>query len=73
VLAHTIVRGGWPASVGASENIARRRVADYVEAVINAAVSRVDGVEKKSDAGSRSDAFAGAKHHHHGTHGDALR
>jgi predicted AAA+ superfamily ATPase len=45
-LAHAIVRGGWPASVGASENIARRRVADYVEAVINADVSRVDGVEK---------------------------
>jgi predicted AAA+ superfamily ATPase len=45
-LARAIVRGGWPASVGAKESVAARRVADYVEAVINADVSRVDGVEK---------------------------
>lgn len=41
-----IVRGGWPASIGESEKIALRHAIDYVEAVINADVSRVDGIEK---------------------------
>ena len=42
-----IVRGGWPASIGKSEKIALRHAIDYVEAIINADVSRVDGIEKK--------------------------
>ena len=41
-----IVRGGWPASIGESEQIALRHAIDYVEAIINADVSRVDGIEK---------------------------
>ena len=41
-----IVRGGWPASIGESEKIALRHAIDYVEAIINADVSRVDGIEK---------------------------
>lgn len=41
-----IVRGGWPASIGKSEKIALRHAIDYVEAIINADVSRVDGIEK---------------------------
>lgn len=41
-----IVRGGWPASIGKSEKIALRHAIDYVEAIINANVSRVDGIEK---------------------------
>lgn len=44
--AFCIVRGGWPASIGESEKVALRHAVDYVEAVINADVSRVDGVEK---------------------------
>lgn len=45
-IAFAIVRGGWPASVGETEKIALRHAVDYVEAVINADVSRVDGIEK---------------------------
>ncbi|MCL2666080.1 MAG: DUF4143 domain-containing protein, partial [Defluviitaleaceae bacterium] len=45
-LAFALTRGGWPASVGQKESIALRRVYDYVDAIINTDVSRVDGVEK---------------------------
>ena len=45
-LAFALARGGWPASVGENETVALRRVYDYVDAVINMDVSRVDGVEK---------------------------
>jgi predicted AAA+ superfamily ATPase len=56
-LAFALVRGGWPASVkqsasmetaesAASQMRALRQVHDYVDAVINIDVSRVDGVEK---------------------------
>ena len=45
-IAFAIVRGGWPASIGESEKIALRHAIDYVEAIINADVSRVDGIEK---------------------------
>ena len=45
-IAFAIVRGGWPASIGESEKIALRHALDYVEAIINADVSRVDGIEK---------------------------
>jgi len=45
-LAFALARGGWPAFVGESDNIALRRVYDYVDAVINIDVSRVDEVEK---------------------------
>ena len=45
-LAYALARGGWPASVGEKESIARRRSYDYVEAVINADISEVDGIEK---------------------------
>ena len=41
-----IVRGGWPASIGESEKIALRHAIDYVEAIINVDISRVDGIEK---------------------------
>ncbi len=44
--AEVIVRGGWPASVGESQQTSMRHAIDYVEAVINADVSRVDGIEK---------------------------
>jgi len=45
-VASALVRGGWPASVGEPSEIALKRIQDYVEAVINIDVSRVDGVEK---------------------------
>ena len=45
-IAIAIVRGGWPASIGDNENVARRHAIDYVEAIINEDVNRVDGVEK---------------------------
>lgn len=45
-IASAIVRGGWPASIGDEESISLRHAVDYVEAIINADVSRVDGVEK---------------------------
>lgn len=45
-IAFAIVRGGWPASIGESEKNALRHAIDYVEAIINADVSRVDGIEK---------------------------
>ncbi|MEW6082349.1 MAG: DUF4143 domain-containing protein [Bacillota bacterium] len=45
-LAYSLARGGWPASVGEIDSTALRRVYDYVDAVINIDVSRVDEVEK---------------------------
>lgn len=45
-LAFALARGGWPASVGQPEAVALRRVYDYVDAVINIDISRVDDVEK---------------------------
>ena len=45
-IAFAITRGGWPASVGDEEEIALRHAIDYVEAIIHADISRVDGIEK---------------------------
>ena len=45
-LAFACCRGGWPASIGKKESSALRQVYDYVDAVINIDVSRVDDVEK---------------------------
>jgi predicted AAA+ superfamily ATPase len=46
-LSFALSRGGWPASINeTNEKIAIRQVYDYVEAVINYDVSKVDGVEK---------------------------
>ena len=45
-IAFAICRGGWPASVGIKGNDALEIARDYVEAIINQDVSRVDGVEK---------------------------
>lgn len=41
-----IVRGGWPTAVTAKAGVVEKRVRDYVEAIINIDISRVDGVEK---------------------------
>ena len=45
-LAFALVRGGWPAAIGEKEKIALKQVYDYVEAVINIDISKVDNVEK---------------------------
>ena len=45
-LAFALARGGWPAFVEARGDSALRRVYDYVDAVINIDISRVDEVEK---------------------------
>jgi predicted AAA+ superfamily ATPase len=45
-LALALTRGGWPASVGEKESVALRRASDYVEAIINIDVSRVDDIDK---------------------------
>ena len=45
-LAFALTRGGWPASVGEKESVAMRQVYEYVDAVINMDISRVDEVEK---------------------------
>lgn len=48
-LTFAITRGGWPASIGVSEDVALSLAIDYVEAVINTDVSRVDGITKNPD------------------------
>ena len=45
-IAFAIVRGGWPASVTDTPQNAMRHAIDYVEAIINADISRVDNIEK---------------------------
>lgn len=45
-IACAIVRGGWPASIGESRKSALRHAIDYVDAIINADISRVDNIEK---------------------------
>lgn len=45
-IAELIVRGGWPASVVDEKRNALQHSIDYVEAIINADISRVDNVEK---------------------------
>jgi uncharacterized protein len=47
--AFALCRGGWPASVMKNETSALRMARDYVEAVINNDVSRVDDVEKNPE------------------------
>jgi predicted AAA+ superfamily ATPase len=48
-IAFALCRGGWPASVKLKGSSALRMARDYVEAVINYDVSRVDDVEKNPE------------------------
>jgi uncharacterized protein len=48
-IAFALCRGGWPASIKLQGAAALRMAMDYVEAVINYDVSRVDNVEKNPD------------------------
>ena len=45
-IAFALCRGGWPASINRKEKAALRMSMDYVEAVINYDISKVDGIEK---------------------------
>ncbi|MDD4604431.1 MAG: DUF4143 domain-containing protein [Bacteroidales bacterium] len=45
-IAYAICRGGWPASITLSKEDALQMSRDYVDAIINQDISRVDGVEK---------------------------
>lgn len=45
-IAFALCRGGFPATIGKSDTTALRMSVDYVEAIINQDISRVDGVEK---------------------------
>ncbi len=45
-IAFAICRGGWPASIKIKGNDALEIARDYVDAIINQDISRVDGVEK---------------------------
>ncbi|MDR1258504.1 MAG: ATP-binding protein [Tannerellaceae bacterium] len=45
-IAFTICRGGFPATIGKPDKTALRMSIDYVEAIINQDISRIDGVEK---------------------------
>ncbi len=48
-IAFILCRGGWPASIKLQGKPALQMARDYVEAVINYDVSKVDGVEKNPD------------------------
>ena len=48
-IAHVICRGGWPDSINRVGLPGIRMAMDYVEAIINQDVSRVDGVEKNPE------------------------
>ncbi len=48
-IAFVICRGGWPASISRQGTSALRMARDYVEAVVNYDVSRVDEIEKNPD------------------------
>jgi len=45
-IAFVLCRGGFPATIDKSDKTALRMSVDYVEAIINQDISRVDGVEK---------------------------
>lgn len=47
-LAETIVRGGWPASVGKSKEQVRRQISGYCTAITESDISTVDGRQRDS-------------------------
>lgn len=44
--AHLVCRGGWPQVVGRKGDVALDQAFDYVDAVVNSDISRVDGVSR---------------------------
>mgnify|MGYP000843595148 FL=1 len=52
-LAFLVCRGGWPKAVGQDRNVALQQALDYVDAIIDVDISRVDGVNR-SEASARA-------------------
>jgi len=48
-IAHTICRGGWPASLKLDPQSALETPIDYLESIINHDISTVDGIQKNPD------------------------
>ncbi|MCD8317212.1 MAG: DUF4143 domain-containing protein [Eggerthellaceae bacterium] len=48
-IAFLICRGGWPASIGYSERIGCQQAIDYVDAIVETDISRVDGIRRNPD------------------------
>lgn len=46
--AYLVCRGGWPQAVGQQGDVALDRAFEYVDAVVNSDISRVDGVSRDS-------------------------
>lgn len=53
MLAYQICRGGWPGSLGLSPKAALRQASNYVDAVAESDISRVDGVSRDADFARR--------------------
>lgn len=45
-ISYAITRGGWPISIGEEAKIALRHSVDYIEAIINTDISRVDNISR---------------------------
>ena len=52
-LAFLICRGGWPESIDMDDDIALEQAFDYVDAIVNADISRVDNVQRDSERAKR--------------------
>ena len=48
-IAHLIVGGGWPASVGKSPAIKQRQVSGYCNAIVHTEISTADGISRDSE------------------------
>lgn len=49
-LAYLVCRGGWPKAVGQPEDVALQQALDYVDAIAQTDISRVDGVSRSESA-----------------------
>ncbi len=54
-LAFLLCRGGWPRAIGQSHRIALQQARDYVDAVVESDISRVDGVGRNPHLARRED------------------
>lgn len=52
-LAFLLCRGGWPASLTLSDQAALLQINNYIDAVVNSDISRVDGVNRDTDFARR--------------------
>ncbi|MBE5968692.1 MAG: ATP-binding protein [Lachnospiraceae bacterium] len=48
-IAYFICRGGWPKSIGRSKKVSLAQAFDYVDAVVESDISRIDNVERDSE------------------------